>query len=230
MNKLSKEKLLAFDSNIESILSKKRIESYEGDIEDYYKNRILALEAGHKVAELEIYIRNKMDFCLKELEGENWIKDDRSLKFIQDKRKTPLNELSHHQILSRLTLGEIIKLIEEYEIRDYMLNLEKMDFKKYHSNNPKRDKKRNKFSNISKVNIALNLIRTIRNRAFHWENLQKTRSGKEGSLPRITHEENGAFIGIMPDKILEFLDDLIEIINNKTMKAHKDIEVKYKGI
>lgn len=34
----------------------------------------------------------------------------------------------------------------------------------------------------------------------------------------------------MPDKILEFLDDLIEIINNKTMKAHKDIEAKYKGI
>ena len=65
-----------------------------------------------------------------------------------------------------------------------------MDFKKYHwSNNDffKINGKKTFFSNVSKVEIVLNLIRDIRNRCFHWENLTKVTVKEDGKVyPRIT--------------------------------------------
>ena len=232
--KISKDKLRTFDSDITSILSKQQLQSYDENIatsiEKYYNNRILALEAGHKIAELEIYLRNKMDFCLRELIGEDWIKNSKVLSSVKPKSHIPLEELEHDQILSSLMLGEIIDLIQKYEILHYMLDLSSLDFKKYHQGNRNffySNGKKNKFSNISKVRIALNLIRNIRNRAFHWENLGKTRQNSGISYPRITHKEEGTIIGIMPQNILIFLDDLIDIIDNPEMKGYKNIKVKY---
>lgn len=69
----------------------------------------------------------------------------------------------------------------------------------------------------------------IRNRAFHWENLLKTRIIKGETYPCIVtiypkNEErsNQTIIGIMPDKILDFLDDLIESIGNVEIKSYVD--------
>lgn len=94
MKKLSLDILQSFDKDIISILSSQRLESYKGNIEQYYANRILAFRAGHKIAELEIYLRNKMDFCLKKLVGEEWIKEEESLGLITQKGHTPLQSLS----------------------------------------------------------------------------------------------------------------------------------------
>lgn len=118
-------------------------------------------------------------------------------------------------------LGELVKLIDEYKVKHYMFNLEGMDFREYHWSNRNFfhiNKKKNKFSNVEKVNIALNLIRTIRNRAFHWENLFKTRCFNGEIYPRITHKEKDTNIGIMPEKILLFLDDLLNSIQNDLIK------------
>lgn len=76
MRQISKDKLLSFDCDITSILLHKQIKNYDGKIENYYNNRLLALQAGYKIAELEIYLRNKF-FCLKELIGEDWIRDEK---------------------------------------------------------------------------------------------------------------------------------------------------------
>ncbi|EAJ3416607.1 hypothetical protein CY799_08870, partial [Campylobacter coli] len=63
--------------------------------------------------------------------------------------------------------------------------------------------------NIEKANIVLNLLPTIRNRSFHWENLYKTKITKQKALaPRITTKSHNTFI--MPNKINAFLSDLIE--------------------
>lgn len=223
MKKLSLDTLQSFDQDIISILSKKRLESYGGDIQMHYKNLELALEIGKRIANLEIYLRNKLDFCLKELVGEEWIKNEKSLNLISQKGHTPLNELNHCQILSSLMLGEIVGLIKEYRIESCMFDLRDIDFKKYHWSNKNYLYVKNRktpFSNLSKNLIVLNLIRNIRNRAFHWENLLKVRNIDNTPYPRITHKENGANIGVMPDKILEFLDDLIEKIGNKVMKSY----------
>lgn len=233
MKKLSLDTLQNFDKDIISILSSQRLESYKGNIEQYYANRILAFRAGHKIAELEIYLRNKMDFCLRELVGEEWIKEEESLGLITQKGHTPLQSLSPSQILSSLMLGEIVGLINHYKIENYMLNLKDIDFKKYHRSNRNFfyiGSKKSHFSNVSKVNTALNLIRNIRNRAFHWENLLKVTIKDNGEIfPRITHKERGSTIGVMPDKILEFLDDLLDCIGNQVIKEFQDLEIKYRG-
>ena len=56
----------------------------------------------------------------------------------------------------------------------------------------------------------MNLIRVIRNRCFHWENLLKTRTNKGEVYPRITTEFRGTFIGIAPQNIEIFLIDVLK--------------------
>lgn len=241
MNKIPKEEILAFREDIASILSTERLRSYDEDIQSYYAIRILELQAGHKIAEIKIYLRNMLDFCLNKLEGKDWIKTPRSLALIKEKGKVPLKDKTHSQILSSLMLGELIELIAEYKVRHYMFDLRDMDFKKYHwSNNGffKINGKKTFFSNVSKVEIVLNLIRDIRNRCFHWENLKKVTIKENGKVyPRITtiypknqiksHQTN---IGIAPEMILVFLDDLIKNINNQVMKKYQDIDMSFRGI
>ncbi|PUD73315.1 hypothetical protein C2R71_01675 [Helicobacter pylori] len=82
--------------------------------------------------------------------------------------------------------------------------------------------KKNPLSGASKVYIALNLLWTIRNRAYHWENLLKI---QPNNRPQIATPFNGKtenipmdrilVIGIEPNKITLFLDDLIKSIENK---------------
>lgn len=100
MKKLSADTLMKFNTDIISVLSPDRLESYEGNIEQYYENRLLALQAGHKIAELEIFLRNKLDFCLKNLVGEDWIKTPKSLEIIKLKDLTSIKELTPSQMLS----------------------------------------------------------------------------------------------------------------------------------
>lgn len=228
--KLSKESLKSFNQDITSVLSPKRLEGYQWSVERHYENLNLALEAGRRIASLEIYLRNKLDFCLRKIVGEEWIKSGRSLKHIEKKGLTPLLELSSHQILSTLMLGEVIKLIREYEIEGYMFELQTMDFKKYHWSNRNfffLNGNKTYFSNISKNTIVLNNLKDIRNRAFHWENLFKTREAKGKIYPRITtsyphdqKKDNQTKIGIAPEMILKFLDDLIENIDNEEMRKY----------
>lgn len=231
MKKLPKSTLLSFRSDIVAVLSPWRLESYEGNIKSYYDNRLLALKAGHKIAEIEIYLRNILDFCLCQLIGENWIKSERSLELIKIKNNTHFDELSPNQILSSLMLGEIVKLVKEYRIEDYMFDLTCFDFKKYHWSNRNFcfvNNKKTPFTQIEKNTIVLNLIKNIRNRAFHWENLLKTTIKENGEVfPRITHKEKGTRIGIAPELILQFLDDLIENIGNSTIESYRNVRVEY---
>lgn len=224
MKKLSPNTLETFNQNAFSILSLKRLEGYEGSIKKHYENLSLAFRSGQRIATLEIYLRNKLDFCLREIEGEEWIKSEKSLEQIKQKGHIPLLELQTHQILSSLMFGELIALIGVYGVKHYMFDLRKLDFKKYHWSNRNYgyvNGKKVAFSNIDKNSITLNLIRTIRNRAFHWENLLKVTEKENGDVfPRITHKENNSTIGIMPEMILVFLDDLIDCVGNKVIKKY----------
>lgn len=75
--------------------------------------------------------------------------------------------------------------------------------------------------NYVKVHIALNLLWTIRNRAYHWENLLKI---KPNNRPRITtcfsglRGDDKINTSIEPNKIALFLDDLIKSIGNKDLE------------
>lgn len=218
MNKPSKENLGLFNQDITLILSKERLSGYDNDLQKHNENLALAMEVGKRISILEIYLRNKLDYCLKQMIGEDWIKREKSLSLITLKSHKGIDELTANQILSTLMLGEVVDLIRAYEIEAVMFDLKRIKFKKYHWSNYDyflNDKRKTPFSSLGKNTIVFNLLRTIRNRAFHWENLLKTREIKGKIYPRITHREKGIMIGVMPEMILVFLDDLIDTIGNE---------------
>ncbi|RVZ41593.1 hypothetical protein EC551_03485 [Helicobacter pylori] len=72
--------------------------------------------------------------------------------------------------------------------------------------------------------MALNLLWTIRNREYHWENLLKLRANnRPRTTTRFIRElekptSKSFSFGIMPNKIVSFLDDLIKSIGNKDLE------------
>ncbi|GAA8194245.1 hypothetical protein HpDR15_13340 [Helicobacter pylori] len=79
-------------------------------------------------------------------------------------------------------------------------------------------------SNYAKAYIALNLLWTIRNRAYHWENLLKLRANNRLRITtrfirELEKPTSKSFnFSIMPNKIVSFLDDLIKSIGNKDLE------------
>ncbi len=74
--------------------------------------------------------------------------------------------------------------------------------------------------NYVKVHIALNLLWTIRNRAYHWKNLFKTNPNNRPYITTYVEKCNVSKIitSIEPNKIVLFLDDLIKSIGNKDLE------------
>ncbi|WQU06754.1 hypothetical protein KVE94_06850 [Helicobacter pylori] len=127
-----------------------------------------------------------------------------------------------------MSLGAVVRLIFLYKLEGIILDLKRINFKSYYPNNKNAlfiNNKKNPLSGASKVHIALNLLWTIRNRAYHWENLLKIQPNKR---PRITTYFTGLKdndraripmnISVEPSKIVLFLDDLIKSIGNKDLE------------
>ncbi|WRC35931.1 hypothetical protein E5L23_07210 [Helicobacter pylori] len=124
-----------------------------------------------------------------------------------------------------MSLGAVVRLIFCYKLEGVVLDLRAYRFRAYYHENKDtlliKNRKQN-LSNYAKAHIALNLLWTIRNRAYHWENLLKIQPNK---CPRIATPFSGKtknipmdkilVIGIEPNKITLFLDDLIKSIGNK---------------
>ena len=223
-----------------SLISKNRLESFEKENDkealiEHCKNIELVKNLTPKLAILEIALRNKLDNILS-IENTNWILESKDLllsnaiKGIDEKGKKILKQLdlehfSHHQYLSRLSLGMIIHTIRENKLQNKILDLKEMDFRDYDGTNRNfyytyeidnkgrkvRDKRN--FSSIFKVDIALSLLQNIRNRAYHWENLLKTTKYNNQIFPRITTREEKTNIGIHPSKLNLFLVDLVKFMS-----------------
>jgi len=54
------------------------------------------------------------------------------------------------------------------------------------------------------------LLVVVRNRAFHFENLLKTQTDNNKEFPRISTLRNREVIGIMPENLEIFIDDILE--------------------
>ncbi len=180
-----------------------------------------------KISNLEIYLRNALDYCLTQNKGSEWVLNENSLIPLINELKEKKKEISHSLFLSKMSLGAVIKLIFFYKLESSVLDLQQWSFKKYYKDNRDvlliRGKKQGLY-NYVKVHIALNLLWTIRNRAYHWENLLKLRANNR---PRITTRfirelekptSKSFNFGIMPNKIVSFLDDLIKSIGNKDLE------------
>ncbi|HEF8491439.1 TPA: hypothetical protein SBF08_001948 [Campylobacter jejuni] len=209
--------------NFNDLFSQIRLSSYDNNIIKHYDNLKLVGKITPKIATLEIIIRNKLDSKLSELDNE-WIKNsnDEMIKKAKEKiEEREKNNLSHHQYLSRMSLGTIIYLIKENRMQDSIMNLNNINFRNYNQYNRnfflKNDKKRN-FGNIYKVDIVLSLLQNLRNRSYHWENILKTTEKNGKSFPRLTTKTENTYIGINPHKIEMFLDDLIKTFDEEILK------------
>ncbi|GAA7470598.1 hypothetical protein MMM100_04800 [Helicobacter pylori] len=216
-----------FKNNITLILSRERLDTYDS-LEQYKENLKLISFITPKISSLEIYLRNALDYCLTQIKGSDWVFNENSLTDLINEQKK--KEITHSLILSKMSLGAVIKLIFCYKLEGVILDLKRINFKSYYPNNKNTlfiNNKKNPLSSASKVHIALNLLWTIRNRAYHWENLLKT---KPNNRPRITTYFTGLKdndrakmpinmnISVEPSKIVLFLDDLIKSIGNKDLE------------
>ncbi len=150
-----------------------------------HHHNIQVLKYINKSLNLEIYLRNALDYCLTQNKESEWVLDENSLIPLINELKEKKKEISHSLVLSKMSLGAVIKLIFFYKLENSALDLQQWSFKKYYKDNRNvlliRGKKQGLY-NYVKVHIALNLLWTIRNRAYHWENLLKI---KPNNRPRI---------------------------------------------
>lgn len=206
------------------LLSKERLRSYDYDISKHYENLKLVGKITPKIATLEIILRNKLDQKLSE-SNRHWIEGSNDENVINAREKIAQREytqnLSHYQYLSRMNLGNVIYLIKENKIQNFMMNLDSINFKNYDPSNRNfflRNNKKRNFGNIHKVDIVLSLLHNIRNRSYHWENILKTTEKNGKSYPRLTTKLEGTHIGINPRNIEMFLDDLIKVFDGEFLK------------
>ncbi|KOS35292.1 hypothetical protein [Helicobacter pylori] len=216
-----------FKNNITLILSKDRLAAYDS-LEQYKENLKLISFITPKISNLEIYLRNALDYCLTQMKGSEWVFSESALTPLIKELKEKKKEITHSLILSKMSLGAVVRLIFCYKLEGVILDLRAYRFRAYYHENKDtlliKNRKQN-LSNYAKAHIALNLLWTIRNRAYHWENLLKT---KPNNRPRITTYFTGLKdndrakmpmnISVEPSKIVLFLDDLIKSIGNKDLE------------
>ncbi|MDO4672188.1 MAG: hypothetical protein Q4A76_04695 [Porphyromonadaceae bacterium] len=206
-----------------TLLSKERLNSYE-NIEEHFDNLRLIARLTPKIATLEIILRNSLDDEMSKLDNK-WIENSNDEKIIKELTKIKEREktiLNHSQYLSRLTLGIVIYKIRKERLQEKIINLKKIKFKKYDDSN--RDYfyfsngKRSTFNNFDKVDISLSFLHTLRNRSYHWENILKLRYENNKVFPRLTTKTKNTLIGLSPQRIETFLDDLIKCFNKDLIK------------
>ncbi|MGL2815545.1 CAAX protease [Helicobacter pylori] len=217
-----------FKNDITLILSKDRLDTYDS-LEQYKENLKLISFITPKISNLEIYLRNALDYCLTQIKGSDWVFNENSLTDLINDQKEKKKEITHSLILSKMSLGAVVRLIFCYKLEGVVLDLRAYRLRAYYHENKDtlliKNRKQN-LSNYAKAHIALNLLWTIRNRAYHWENLLKI---QPNNRPRITTPFNGKtenipmdkilVIGVEPNKITLFLDDLIKSIGNKNLES-----------
>ncbi|PUD65090.1 CAAX protease [Helicobacter pylori] len=213
-----------FKNDITLILSKEKLDTYDS-LEQYKENLKLIASITPKISNLEIYLRNALDYCLTQIKGSEWVFNESALTDLIKELKEKKKEITHSLILSKMSLGAVVRLIFLYKLEGVILDLRAYRLRAYYHENKDtlliKGKKRLLYNYI-KAHIALNLLWTIRNRAYHWENLLKIQPNKR---PRITTPFSGKtknipmdrilVIGIEPNKITLFLDDLIKSVGNK---------------
>lgn len=207
----------------ETLFSKQRLGSYQNLQEHFANIQIIGILAP-KVCVLEICIRNTINTALTQKLGLDWIEKESEAEHRG-------KNLSNHQLVSRQNLGFWCKIAQRENIA--VLPVDKaFSLKKYSDTNRDLFKIGNttyRLRNTHKSQMILNCIHTIRNRCFHCENLLKTRTiitrGKTIEAPRITtfveFHNHRIFFGVMPDKIEVFLNDCLDIFDErlKTMIA-----------
>ncbi len=153
-----------FKNDITLILSKDRLETYD-NLEQYKENLKLISLITPKISNLEIYLRNALDYCLTQIKGNEWVFDEVSLIPLIEELKDKKKEITHSLVLSKMSLEAVIKLIFFYKLEGVALDLRAYSLKAYYKDNKDTlliKGRKQHLSNYAKAYIALNLLWTIR--------------------------------------------------------------------
>ncbi|WP_270963923.1 hypothetical protein [Campylobacter upsaliensis] len=204
--------------SLEILLSKERLQSY-ANLNEHFENLALIGRLAPKLLLIEICLRNITNDILLHKLGDNWLEKENETKHKE-------KNLSNHQLVSKQSLDFWCKMIEKYKLYNDIFHFRKsFDLKRYDDYNTNRfyyNGKKRFLRDTHKVEIILNWIHTIRNRAFHAENLLKVkiivRNDKQIVAPRITTfikiNEHRLYFGIMPNKIEIFLNECLNSLND----------------
>ncbi|EAI0333733.1 hypothetical protein FCQ94_09860 [Campylobacter jejuni] len=210
--------------NFNELFSQIRLSSYDNNIVKHYDNLKCVGKITPKLATLEIILRNKLDNKLSEKDND-WIKNSNDEKIKKAKEEIEHREknriLSHHQYLSRISLGTIIHLIKENKLQNSIMDLKNINFRNYNQYNRNfffENGIKLRFRNTHKVDIVLSLLQNLRNRSYHWENILKTTEKNGKHYPRLTTKIENTHVGVDLQKIDLFLSDLIKTFNEEILE------------
>ncbi|EKI3383993.1 hypothetical protein PEZ11_001815 [Campylobacter jejuni] len=211
-------------TNFNDLFSQIRLSSYDNNIVKHYDNLKCVGKITPKLATLEIILRNKLDNKLSEKDND-WIKNSNDEKIKKSKEEIEHREknriLSHHQYLSRISLGTIIHLIKENKLQNSIMDLKNINFRNYNQHNRNfffENGIKLRFRNTHKVDIVLSLLQNLRNRSYHWENILKTTEKNGKHYPRLTTKIENTHVGVDLQKIDFFLSDLIKTFNEEILE------------
>ncbi|WP_163499255.1 hypothetical protein [Helicobacter suis] len=189
-----------------------RLKSYSSCIQ-HEDNFALIARISPKIGILEIVIRNKINIILSEKNRHWWLELSPEIKI-----KGDIKQLD--SLVSKQSMGFWVKVVEYFKIYDQIFSvdfLDCLDFKKYNEKNKNRFSDRAPLRNYQKATLILQLLHTLRNRTFHFENLYKhTPKGDPRLSAKIKNKKNQElYTALHPDKILLFLNDLLESFHPK---------------
>ncbi|WP_096029204.1 hypothetical protein [Campylobacter lanienae] len=191
------------------LYSSPRIDSYSS-IDEHEANFEMLGRIAPKLARTQIIIRNRIDRKMCE-KNRYWMFDlADSIGLDDDKGRIK----EHDVLVSRQSFGFWIRVVEYYKIHSCAFDKEFLDgfsFKKYYEKNKERLNKI-PLSNYQKAYGILLLTKSIRNRAFHFENLLKLRAL---GVPRLSvrvdfSKEKFYYFNIKPNMIIQYLDDILQ--------------------
>ncbi|NHA92362.1 CAAX protease [Helicobacter pylori] len=83
-----------FKNDITLILSKDRLDTYDS-LEQYKENLKLIASITPKISNLEIYLRNALDYCLTQIKGSDWVFNESTLTPLIKELKEKKKEIAH---------------------------------------------------------------------------------------------------------------------------------------
>ena len=200
------------------LFSKERISSYESSLQ-HFENLALIGSISENLGIAEILLRNKIDFIMSE-NNALWLEN------LPSELETQIDKsLLKHKIISTQSLGFWLKVIDTYKIHSQLFSkdfLEHLNFKRYYERNANRFKNKANLQNYHKAKLLAHLLRNLRNRAFHFENLYKYNENNQPRLNACIHNNDTlCIINLEPSKIQVFLGDLISEFSKEVESGGK---------
>lgn len=193
------------------LFSKERLDSY-ANLQEHLDNLKLISSITAELGLIEIVLRNSVN-CIVSTKDKEWI-----LKSLLD------SKLAKHQALSQQNLGFWLRVVEFYKIHNILFTnefLKSLDFKRYFKENKNRFDNRVKLQNYQKVSLLLLLLKNLRNKAFHFENLYKLNNHKKPRLSATIQGKSNQkiVINLATQNIKIFLEDMLRALVEKSLES-----------